>query len=284
MISIIICSRKVDIPESLRQNVESTIGCDFEWIIVDNSNNQYNIFQAYNEGVARSTGDILCFMHDDILFLTDGWGGKVQRHLEMGVGLIGVIGNHLLPDHPASWWTTSLRSGHVVQRSHVDNRNTDIIFDKYRQPSLNYSEVVTVDGLWFCMPKNLFSRIRFDEDTFHGFHCYDTDICMQVLQLGMSVRTVFDIPIAHYSIGPLNKTFFQERKLWYEKWKEQLPIWRGVELTSNEIAIFNEMSTLVNELLEEKVIAEDDARQLRASYAYRLGKRILKPIKWIKRR
>lgn len=282
MISIIICSIHDRIPPKLEDNIAATIGCDYELLCIDNSSNLYNIFQAYNRGVEMAKGDILCFMHDDILFLDQGWGLKVMHHLSEDVGVIGVIGNHLLPNCPASWWTTSLRSGNVIQRSRSDNRNINILFDKYRQPNLSYTDVVTVDGLWFCMPKSIFSQVKFDEDTYDGFHCYDTDICMQVLQCKLSIRAVFNIPIAHYSIGSLSKDFFQQRRLWYKKWEKKLPIWRGVELNSKELDLLNEMSELVNEQTEEKIWAEEDAQHLRNSYAYRIGKQLLKPFQWFK--
>ena len=283
MISLIVCSRKSDIPQALKDNVAQTIGnTPFEWIVIDNSKNRYSIFQAYNEGVRRSKGEILCFMHDDILFITEGWGGKVEKHLCEGVGLIGVIGNHMLPDCPSSWWTTSLETGHVIQRSFHDNRNQDVLCEKYRDVDSNCSDSVVVDGLWFCMPKQLFETIKFDDKLYSGFHCYDIDICMQVLGIGWSVRTVFDILIAHYSLGPLNKAFFQQRELWYDKWKSKLPIWRGVDLTSREVEFINDMSKNNNTLLVEKSIAQEEARLLRASKAYRLGKTILKPFSWLR--
>lgn len=80
MISIAICSRTPDILAELRQNITETIGCDFEWVVVDNSQNQYNIFQAYNEGVRRAKGDVLCFCHDDVKFLSTEWGKQTQSY------------------------------------------------------------------------------------------------------------------------------------------------------------------------------------------------------------
>ena len=283
MISIIICTKHGRIPIKLKDNITSTIGCDYEIVCIDNSENHYSIFQAYNKGVSLAKGDILCFMHDDIHILTPNWGKLVKQHLCDKVGLIGVIGNHLLPNCPASWWTTSMRSGHIIQRNLTDDRSYDILFDLYKSSSLNYSEVVTIDGLWFCMPKKIFEEVHFDEKTFSGFHCYDSDICMQTLMMGYSVRTIFDITIEHYSIGSLDKQFFAQRQLWYEKWEQHLPIVRGISLSPNELMIVTEMSKLSNELLEEKTWAEEENKRIKNSHAYKLGETILKPIKWLKK-
>ena len=82
MISIIICSMNPDISAELRQNIADTIGCEYELVVIDNSRNQLSIFQAYNRGVQRSKGDILCFMHDDLLMHTIG-GQLFQKSLRM---------------------------------------------------------------------------------------------------------------------------------------------------------------------------------------------------------
>ena len=48
-------------------------------------------------------------------------------------------------------------------------------------------EVAVVDGVWMAMRKDLFNQIRFDDNNFHDFHLYDSDICMQVNHLGLDV-------------------------------------------------------------------------------------------------
>lgn len=90
MISLIICARTGNVSDTLLNNVESTIGCDHEWVVIDNSRHQYNIFQAYNIGVARAKGDILCFMHDDILYHTNNWGTKIEDlFMDDSIGQVG---------------------------------------------------------------------------------------------------------------------------------------------------------------------------------------------------
>ena len=67
MISIIICSRTPDISQELKQNIGTTIGCDYELVVVDNSSNDHSIFSAYNEGAEKAKSELLCFMHEDVL-------------------------------------------------------------------------------------------------------------------------------------------------------------------------------------------------------------------------
>ena len=82
MISIIICSRTASISDELTQNIDQTIGLPYELVIIDNSENLYSIFSAYNEGVKRSKYEVLCFMHDDIIFKTNDWGINVMNRFK----------------------------------------------------------------------------------------------------------------------------------------------------------------------------------------------------------
>ena len=117
MISCIICSRQPDIPAELKENIASTIGCEYELVGIDNSKNEYSIFSAYNEGVRRAKGEILCFMHEDVFFHSNEWGKLVESYFTQNpkVGLLGVAGGHYLSSYPHGWWETETRSGHLIQ-------------------------------------------------------------------------------------------------------------------------------------------------------------------------
>lgn len=56
MISCIICSRRLDISAELKENIASTIGREYELVVIDNSKNERSIYGAYNHGVINSTG------------------------------------------------------------------------------------------------------------------------------------------------------------------------------------------------------------------------------------
>lgn len=228
MISLIVCSRCPDKLDSLKKNVAKTIGAEYEFVIIDNSDNRYNIFSAYNEGVARSKGDILCFMHEDLVFHSKKWGNNVIAHFDNNeIGLIGVAGGTYLPKVPLITWWDSNCTGHIIQGMTIENHYYRLLpiykNSKERDEKKNASEVVAVDGMWFCIKKSMFDRIRFDENTFHGFHCYDLDICMQVLGQNKKIEVVFDILIEHKSTGCKDDKFYDNLLIWYKKWEHCLP-------------------------------------------------------------
>lgn len=222
MISIIICARKNDIPDTLKVNIGQSIGVAYETIVIDNSTNGHTIFSAYNKGVALSKYPILLFMHDDILYHTDAWGQKVVQHFEdAAVGAIGVAGTPYMPFTPGGWWSTGAGYLYLLQSA---GPGASPKLDNYFPENHTTRNVVALDGVWFCIRKELFNRIRFDESTFKGFHLYDIDISLQVYEAGYKLLCIKDILIHHFSTGALNVHWVNTMQQFNKKWKHKLPL------------------------------------------------------------
>ena len=229
MISCIICSRQPDISNRLKENVAQTIGVEHELIIIDNSLNQYSIFSAYNEGVSRANGDILCFMHEDILFHTNEWGGCVENIFEDdSIGIVGVLGTQFMPKTLCAWWWSGCTVGHVLQSRKKRLGENDTYVNGYPIP--DDVDAAIVDGLWYCMRKRLFDEISYDTLTYNGFHAYDHDICMQALSIGKRVIVSSCIVIEHASEGDVGDAFLHQMLLFFNKWEQHFPIARGIQL------------------------------------------------------
>jgi GT2 family glycosyltransferase len=236
MISIIICSRTATISDELTQNIDQTIGITYELVIIDNSNNLYSIFSAYNEGVKRSKYEVLCFMHDDIIFKTNDWGISVMnRFNSSNLGAIGVAGSPYYAILPGAWWS----GGYICQSIYGEQ---DLAYQSIQDNAL---PVVVLDGLWFCVRKSLFNTIRFDDTTFSGFHYYDMDISLQIQQKGYELLSVYDISIQHSS-GKLDTIWLTNALLLQKKWENNLPIF------SEKLPYFKEV-TIEYAVLEEYI-------------------------------
>ncbi|MDR3272680.1 MAG: glycosyltransferase family protein [Flavobacteriaceae bacterium] len=219
MISIIICSKKGNISEFLKSNIEATINVPFELIVIDNSENKYSIFSAYNEGVKRSSYDYLCFIHEDVLYHSKDWGNKVLNHLaDPKTGLIGLAGSYYLLDIPSTWYKAKPSVKNLIQ-SYAGKSKLPKTYSLKEA-----KEVVCVDGFWFCSRKDVFEKVAFDHTTFEGFHFYDLDISMQIHEKGYKIWVIPDIIVEHFSGGNLNKQWLVSSYLFYEKWKKYLPI------------------------------------------------------------
>jgi hypothetical protein len=222
LISIIICSRRPDISPELSENIRQTIGVAHECIVIDNSENRYSIFSAYNEGVRRSRYPLLLFMHDDIAYRTGNWGARVFQHFVDGrVGAVGIAGTTYLPSHPCTWWSPRLGYQHIVQP--VPGKNA-VSFQSFSCDLSENREVVALDGVWFCIRRSLFEKLRFDESTYKGFHFYDIDTTLQVYLQGYRLICATDILIEHRSLGTHDEKWIREALAFHRKWKGRLPV------------------------------------------------------------
>lgn len=221
-ISIIICSRCPDISKDLRENItNTTAGSDFEIIVIDNSRNEFDIFTAYNEGIRRSSGEILCFMHEDVRIHTDGWVSQVISIFSKmpDLGCLGIIGDLALPERPSYvGWQIPVYDYIQGTARRVSNGNY------FMRGGL--CEVVAVDGFWFCIPKCVLEHCAFDDAFFNGFHFYDMDISTQILSSGYKLAVTNTICISHSNDidKSYNASFFETLPNVVRKWRHLLPI------------------------------------------------------------
>ena len=285
MVSCIICSRSADIPQELKENINTTIGCNYELVVIDNCTNRYSIFSAYNEGVRRAKGDILCFMHEDILFHSEDWGKIVEvffREKGDDAGLLGVVGGQFIPKTVAYWGDGGCDYGIIIQGNFT--LHGQYVAEK-RGNSFDGSEleVAAVDGQWFCIPKLVFDIIQFDEKYYSGFHSYDMDICMQILQKQKKCFITNKILIEHKSGGSDDANFLYWNQMFYEKWKDSLPIQRGITLSKEEI---RQRTTIVDRMhtyMRQYHKLDHELSVIRNSYSYKIGRILLFPVHFFKR-
>ena len=85
------------------------------------------------------------------------------------------------------------------------------------------SDVVAVDGMWFCTRRKIATDIGFDEALFRRFHCYDVDFSLAVHQQHR-VAVTFEILVEHFSNGSFNAEWAEETLKLHHKWRKQLPV------------------------------------------------------------
>ena len=222
MISLVICSRTSQLDELLRQNIEDTIGVEYELVLIDNTKNELSIFEAYNKGIELSKYPFICFMHDDIEYLTHHWGKLAIKHFENNmVGAIGVSGSPYLSIFPGPWWSSGKISKYIME---VDKQTASLINIEYQKPIHNALEVVALDGVWLFIRKAALKDIHFDENRFKGYHFYDLDIFMQLKKAGFILLSVYDVLIKHHSMGNINYSWLKSSLLFSFKWRNRLPM------------------------------------------------------------
>jgi hypothetical protein len=193
----------------------------------DSMAKKYNY--AIENIVLKNNDPIICFRHNDCTIKTsiDVCDYKLTKLFEeKDVGLAGVIGTIAL-DTNCTWWNGVPRaggrwtygSGYIIQGG-VGQDGKPIEYPMNDHPGV-HDYLATVDGCCMFFPRWVFEEgLRFDENL-KGFHFYDTDISLQVLERGLKVSTI-DITVRHSSEGKPPKEFEELKKHFFEKWNKKV--------------------------------------------------------------
>lgn len=227
-LSVIICSTKPLLSVQIRKNIAETIGdIDYEIIWLDNSQNNRSIFEAYNIGVTKAKGELLCFMHEDVVFHSIKWGNYVcEAFKDTKIGLLGILGGYYVSQYTSGWRVEGHISGEIMH-GYTDLSGNYSVSDFDYTPTNVLTDVCAIDGLWMCSRKDLFlnKTLIWDNNTYGGgFHLYDYDLCMQVIKNNMRVCIAHNIKIEHKSPGLKDLRYYESMKAFHKKWDYMLPI------------------------------------------------------------
>jgi GT2 family glycosyltransferase len=222
VISIIVCSINNSFFIQLEENIASTIGCnEYELIKIDNNIENLSIARAYNKGIKQAQFNLLCFVHEDIFFLTENWGNKLIEifNENLNIGILGVAGSKAHFNAPSSWFNTPLKF-HV---KHIYQQNNNVT----EKESIGFSngsfleKVVSVDGVFLAMESKI---NKFFDETNEGFHGYDLELSLDLFLEGKSNYVTKDIELNHFSNGSINYSWLNTMYNIYTRKKEFLPV------------------------------------------------------------
>ena len=163
---------------------------------------------AYNQGLAKATGEIVVFVHQDV-FLPAEWASAFSKTLTM------------LEDSDPNWGVLGIWGITPNGRGlgHVHSTGLQQTLGAPFEPP---REVGSLDEVLLVLRRS--SGLRFDEHL-PGFHLYGTDICLQAKQRALKNYAISAFCI-HNSNGirwlPLAfwKSYFYSRR----KWRDELPV------------------------------------------------------------
>ena len=224
MISVIICSVKPSQVSRLEKNIAETIGnVEYEVIAFDNRNTHYGLCEIYNLCAEKSRYDNLCFAHEDIQFDTIGWGEKIIPKLsETDCGVIGFAGTTA---------RISALCGIGLSRAHwrsnyIQHMNKGGMKSCFKNPDrVEFSPVVSVDGMCLFVSRKVWQKVRFDEKTFPNFHLYDLDFTTAVFRAGYINYICNTVIVEHFSEGYYTQEWLAATIDFNNKWRDALPLY-----------------------------------------------------------
>jgi glycosyltransferase involved in cell wall biosynthesis len=216
-VSVVISTRKID--DKFIEHVSKKFSHPKTQIIVF-ENDGIALSKIYNEGLEKSTSDIVVFMHDDVNIETSNLTPKINRLFDDNseYGIIGVAGTDNLTS--GRWWDNQENMFGIVSHEHEGKRHTNYFSKQQYIDTLK--EVVTIDGLFMMVHKN---RIKhtFNEE-FRGFHFYDLPICVENYMDGVKIGVTTKIKLLHKSIGMTNKEWERNKLLFEALYEKKLPL------------------------------------------------------------
>ncbi|MEA2711404.1 MAG: hypothetical protein QOF78_4005 [Phycisphaerales bacterium] len=220
MLSIIICSINPQRFDAIRRNFSRLLGDgnDYQFVGVHDAK---SLCEGYNRGVAHARPETtnFIFCHDDIEILSPDFREKVYGHLR-SYDVVGVAGTDRLAGGLWSYAGPPHIFGQVAHYKPPPLHCFDV--DIFAAPARSVDKIQALDGLFFAARRAVVDKIRFDEQTFDGWHGYDVDFTFAAYLAGFRLGVACDIAIAHASIGTLDATWQRYVERLERKYQAQL--------------------------------------------------------------
>ena len=182
--------------------------CDFHIV-----RNPRSLAEGFNQVLDAAQGDLVILCHDDIEFLAPRLDLSLHRALA-GADVAGVAGaTHV--GGPAVLW-----SGHP----HIHGWVTYPRGEALEVAPLSLGSGIVpgmqaLDGVFLAMRREAAGKLRFDAQTFDGFHFYDLDFTYRAHLAGLRLCVTTEVLLLHASEG----TFAEEWRRYAERFMGKFP-------------------------------------------------------------
>lgn len=214
-ISVVVCSVTPEKLAKVRARYDALLGPDYEFLAITDAK---SLCEAYNRAMAQTRGDVLIFSHDDLDILEPDFRRRLLNHLRR-YDMVGPAGAAQLTG--ASWIDSGApySAGVVV---HQPTPAHPFRVDVYGVRAAA-EPVQALDGLFIAVRRAVAEAVGFDEETFDGFHCYDTDFTFRAHLAGYRLAACSDLAIVHQSFGRRDAVWSLYAGRFIEKHRAALP-------------------------------------------------------------
>jgi predicted O-linked N-acetylglucosamine transferase (SPINDLY family) len=213
-VSVIVCSIRPDYFSSLKISLAQQFAAhDFELIGIHDAK---SLCEGFNRGAREAKGDVLVFCHDDISFVHADFGERVLAHLGHA-DVVGLAGASELVSGDWRHAGAPHLAGQILHRPPAGQEGF-----LYHVIGLHemHASLKALDGVWLAMHRRVWETVRFDEQTFDGFHLYDVDFTYRAARAGLHLAAPHDLLLLHYSTGRYDATWQRYNRRFLAKFPE----------------------------------------------------------------
>lgn len=175
--------------------------------------------EGYNRGLQKATGDLLVFSHDDIEICAPDFADRLRNRLAVH-DLVGVAGSTKLA---GSGWVYS-RWPHIHGQVGMppDAGNDGIAVTAFHMRGAATTGAQALDGLFLACRREVAEALRFDENTFDGWHLYDFDFSFRASRAGYGTAVCHDFLPIHASRGSFGPDWLRYAQRFLAKHRDAL--------------------------------------------------------------
>jgi len=201
MISVIVCSIDPAKFAAVTESYARAFGSE-AYEIVD-IHDARSLCEGYNRGLRLAKGDFCVFSHDDIDILATDLGGRLRRHLA-NYDVVGAAGTTRLVG--MGWANSGIRHARGMVTHVIGGDYVTRLFGA-REPVAD--SIVALDGVFFAARRDVASAVGFDEQTFDGWHGYDTDFTFRCHLAGYRIAVALDLQLVHFSNANVDRAWLE---------------------------------------------------------------------------
>lgn len=184
MISIICCYNNKKQFNTMMKSLASQ-NVKYEVIGIDNCNNRFtSASRALNFGASHANGDILVFLHQDIVFNSSS---SLENFIEVVSDYDAIVG--------------------LYGASRKSNQFEDDLYI-----------VDTLDECCIGMTRSMWEKYKFNESLCDNWHLYSVELCIRAKSDGKLIVTG-NFDISHLSVGNVNEAYMATFKRLIKEYK-----------------------------------------------------------------
>jgi len=203
-------------------NIQKTINEINEIIIIDNSDNDFLSFseikkldssllnklkiirntdnvgvrESLNQGWKNSSGEIILFMHNDLMIYEKDFDIKLKKAFEKNkeLGAIGAFGAKRIGDD--NIYKVPYKMSQLARGGNISNARMDKEIHGFRNLKNEFENVAVFDGMFMCIKRELLDKVGGFDPITETFHNYDNLICIKSLENGYE-NIVISLDVDH---------------------------------------------------------------------------------------